>query len=123
MRCFAQPVSTTASAAPTIARTIAIRTTRNFPSAAETERNRRSGATTQHRINGCADQPLSLLAVRADEREQAVEVEWFLQESVRIDAGRAGGLESGKNDDRDVGNRGVGLLTPTELPAVHDRHH
>src|SRR5207302_3187796 len=121
-RCLAQPVSTTPSATPTIDRRIAIRTMRNLPSDAETERSRRSRTTTPHRINGWADRA-QLMAVAADERKQAVEVERFLQEGVRVDGGRARRIERGKDDYRDVSNRRVGLLPAAELPAVHHRPH
>ncbi len=51
--------------------------------------NRAQSSKWRHHLasyQGRADRPLSLLAVRADEREQPIEVEWFLEESVRFDA-------------------------------------
>ena len=64
----------------------------------------------------------ALLAVALDSLEQASEVERLHHQLRGVDQHRAvaGG---GDDDERDVGDLGVLLLLPPELPAVHHRHH
>ena len=62
-------------------------------------------------------------AVAADQLEEAIEIEGLSQERDGVDLGGPTMVQGRQDDDRDGRERRVGLLLPTELPAVHDGHH
>src|SRR5215472_15885963 len=77
----------------------------------------RSRATSQESYQA---RRAGLRAVFADELEQTVEIERFLEESLRVDARRPAGVERRQDDDRDILDCGIGLLESPKFPDVHD---
>jgi acylphosphatase len=59
----------------------------------------------------------------ADQLEQPIEVERFLEKRDAVEIRRPRLIERRQDDHRHVGQRRIPLLTPPELPPVHHWHH
>ena len=62
-------------------------------------------------------------AMLADQLEQPIEVERFLEKRDAVEIRRARLIERRQDNHWHVGQRRIPLLAPPELPAVHHRHH